>query len=186
MDESHLRRAVGEFEARLRVVPAGAWHDPTPCAEWDVHTLVNHVVGELAWIPPLTAGQTIAEVGDRLDGDLLGDDPVGACRDFSAAAIDAASAPGVDERTVHLSFGDVPGREYLDQVTSDITIHTWDLARAVGADERLDDDLVDAVHEYLAPQAELWRGAGVFAEAVATPPDATRQARLLGLTGRAP
>jgi len=186
MEDRHFRRALEGFEERVRQVPAGAWHDSTPCAEWDVHTLVNHVVGELAWIPPLTAGQTIAEVGDRLDGDLLGADPVDACRRAGAGALEAVGDPDVAARTVHLSFGDVPGREYLNQVTSDLTIHSWDLARAIGADERLDAELVEAVYDYMAPQADLWRGAGVFADAIPTAPDADRQAQLLGLTGRRP
>ena len=66
----HVRRAG----ARRRRRPMGG---ATPCTEWDVRALVNHVLGEIRWAVPLFAGSTIAEVGDRFDGDLLGDDPVG-------------------------------------------------------------------------------------------------------------
>ena len=48
-------------------------------------------------------------------------------------------------RTVHLSFGDVTGEEYARQLVADLLIHGWDLARAIGADETLDADLVDEV-----------------------------------------
>src|SRR5215213_6151469 len=154
MDTEVLTQAVEGFSQRLDHVQDAQWRAPTPCADWDVHTLVNHVVNELRWIPPLLDGATIADVGDRFDGDLLGDDPRSAWASAGAEAIAAATQFGVNERTVHLSFGDVPGSDYLGQVTSDIVIHTWDLARAVGADDRLAAALVDFVETELGPQID--------------------------------
>jgi uncharacterized protein (TIGR03086 family) len=69
-------------------------------------------------------------------------------------------------------------------VTTDHIIHGWDLARATGADEELDPDLVAFAYRFLEPQAELWRGAGVFAAKVEVPAGAGTQALLLGLSGR--
>ena len=66
-------RSVEQFQAVVDQVPDGAWAAPTPCGDWDVRALVNHVVGEDRWVVPLLEGQTIAAVGDALDGDLLGD-----------------------------------------------------------------------------------------------------------------
>ena len=63
------------FDTVIGQVRPDQWTHSTPCAEWDVRALVNHVVGEDRWVPPLLAGLTIAEVGDTLAGDLLGDDP---------------------------------------------------------------------------------------------------------------
>lgn len=160
------------------------WHGPTPDADWDVRTLVNHLVNEDRWAPPLFDGATIAEVGDRFDGDLLGDDPKAAWAEASVAAVGAATADGALTRTVHLSFGDFPGEFYLSQLICDHVIHAWDLARAVGADERLDPELVDWAHAFLAPQVDAWRDAGAFGPAVETPSDADLQTKLLGLTGR--
>lgn len=57
-----------------------SWTARTPCADWDVRQLVNHVVGEDRWTKPLVQGLTIAEVGDALDGDLLGEEPSVAAR----------------------------------------------------------------------------------------------------------
>src|SRR5437764_14845701 len=91
----------------------------TPCTDWDVRTLVNHLVAENLWVPALFEGKTVADVGDRFEGDVLGEEPAAA---WSAAAGPAASAIGEDgamERIVHLSFGDVPGSEY-----------TWELLAA--------------------------------------------------------
>jgi uncharacterized protein (TIGR03086 family) len=179
-----FQNALFEFDRRARVVGPGQWKDPTPCRDWDVHQLANHVVGEVRWIPPLLEGRTMEEVGDRLDGDLLGADPQRSWEEASRDATAAATQPGVTDRTVHLSFGDVAGGEYLAQVTADVAVHTWDLARAIGSDERLEPGLVAFVHDYLAPRAEEWRAAGAFGEAVEAPADADLQTRLLALLGR--
>lgn len=186
MDHTHLARAVDLLAQRWSAVLPTQWELPTPCADWDVRTLLNHVVGELLWMPPLLAGQTIADVGDRFDGDVLGARPKEVASVASAAAVGAAGEPGALERTVHLSFGDVPGGEYVAQVTSDIVIHSWDLARAIGRDEHLDEALVAEVEAYLAPQLDGWRSAGAFGPAVEVPTDADVQTRLLAATGRSP
>lgn len=177
-------RSVAEFGRRVAAVDGAQWSVPTPCDRWDVRALVNHLVNEDRWVPPLLDGATIAEVGDRLDGDLLGDDPVAAWRDASEAALAAAARPGVVERTVHLSFGDFPGGAYLEQVATDHVVHAWDLARAIGADERLDPALVERAEATLAPMVDLGRAAGVFGAKVEAPPGADAQTRLLALSGR--
>jgi uncharacterized protein (TIGR03086 family) len=175
---------VDEFGARVHAVGDDQWGAPTPDAEWDVRTLVNHLVNEDRWAPPLLEGATIAEVGDRFEGDLLGDDAEAAWAEASAAAVAAARADGALGRTVHLSFGDFPGEFYLSQLVCDHVIHAWDLARGIGGDEALDHELVEWVHGFLAPQVDGWRAAGVFGPPVETPADADLQTKLLGLTGR--
>ena len=186
MDTALMAAAIDGFEQRLGAVGATEWNAATPCDDWDVRTLVNHVVGELLWMPPLLEGKTIAEVGDRFDGDVLGSDPSTTYRSAAAAAQAAAFEPGAQERTVHLSFGDFPGSEYVGQVVSDVIIHTWDLARAIGADGRLDPRLVEFVDEFLSPQVEAWRAAGAFGPAIEAGPDAVAQDQFLAKTGRSP
>ena len=178
-------RSVETFGARLPHI-GDRWPGPTPDTEWDVRALVNHVLNEDLWAPPLLRGMTIAEVGDRFDGDQLGDDPEAAWADAAAASVAAVSEAGALDRTVHVSFGDISGHEYVSQLTCDHLIHGWDLARAIGVDERLDPELVEFAYDYLAPQVDGWRSAGVFGPQVEVPAGASRQDQLLGLTGRRP
>src|SRR5207245_7375809 len=122
---------------------------------WDVRTLVNHLVNEERWVPPLFAGATIAEVGDRFDGDLLGTDPVTNALDAAKQADGAVAEPGALDRQVHLSFGDTPAEEDVFQLLADHLVHSWDLAVAIGADPRLDAEAVRAAAEGFAGREDI-------------------------------
>ena len=179
------RRSVEDFGQRVMAIGPNDWDRPTPCREWTVHDLVRHLVYEELWAPPLLAGATVAEIGDRFEGDILGADPQAAWKEAAAASLDAAT-PDRLATTVHLSFGDFPGSEYLGQLTADHVIHAWDLARGINADDRLDPELVQFVYDFMAPQAEQWAAAGVFAPQVEVAADADLQSKLLALSGRTP
>lgn len=184
MDEvTAFRRASDGYVRRATGVTPDQWSAATPCSEWDVRRLVNHVAGEYLWVPELMAGKTIADVGTRLDGDLLGDDPLDALATAARGAQAAAEPPDALTRVVHLSFGDVPGADYLRQMAIDSVIHAWDLSRAIGADETLDPELVDFAFEELRQHAEDWRSGGAFGPET-EPANGSTQARLLALTGR--
>jgi uncharacterized protein (TIGR03086 family) len=103
-----FRGAVEEFGARMRQIGDHQWQAATPDEGWSVRDLVNHIVGEDLWAPPLLAGSTIAEVGDRFDGDVLGAGPQAAWSAASAGAVAAVEADGAMNRIVHLSFGVSP------------------------------------------------------------------------------
>ena len=153
-------------------------------AEWNIHDLVNHVVSEDLWAPPLLAGSTIAEVGDQFDGNVLGADPLAAWTSASAGAVRAVGEDGAMDRIVHLSFGDFPGREYVLQLFADHLIHAWDLARAIGADERLDAGLVASCATWFDALEDAYRGAGAIAARPPVPRDADAQTVLLACFGR--
>jgi uncharacterized protein (TIGR03086 family) len=179
-----LRRSVEGFGAHVGQIRDDQWEGDTPDSEWNVRDLVSHVLSENLWAPPLFAGSTISEVGDRFDGDVLGPDPHGAWRAASAHALAAADAPGAMDRTVHLSFGDFPGREYALQLFADHLIHAWDLARAIGADERLDPALVEGCTTWFAALEDAYRSAGAIAGRPPVPDGADAQTRLLAMFGR--
>jgi uncharacterized protein (TIGR03086 family) len=173
------KQAHREFALRLGAITD--WDAPTPDAEWSIRDLVRHVVEEQQWVPQLLAGRTIAEARKHLDP--LGDDLRAEWRLYSLAATAAWDAADPDT-LVNLSFDTVPVTEYLREQTSDVTIHSWDLARAVGADETLDEELVGAVWTVFEPQKDTLVASGLYASPVPLPEDAPLQSRLLALTGR--
>ncbi|HEY3558870.1 MAG TPA: TIGR03086 family metal-binding protein [Kribbella sp.] len=154
-------RTVANFAELVSQVAPDQWPEPTPCSDWDVRALVNHVVGEERWTVPLMEGKTIAEVGDALDGDLLADDPVRAASD---AARDAAAAAALTVDKVHLSYGDEEPQEYLRQLAADHLIHGWDLAVAIGVPPRMEPELVNEVAPWFARREELYRSAGMVGD----------------------
>jgi uncharacterized protein (TIGR03086 family) len=180
------RRSLAEFTERVRQVRPDQWRGPTACSDWDVRGLVNHIVNEDRWTVPIMAGSTVAEVGDRFDGDLLGDDPAGNTADAAREAEAAVCEPGALDRVVHLSFGDTPAGEYVLQLLADHLIHAWDLAAATGQDRRLDPDAVRECAEWFTEREDLYRGAGAIGPRVEVPATADEQSRLLGGFGRDP
>lgn len=179
-----FRGASAAFSEHVHAISHDQWGGATPCADWDVRELVNHLVGEDRWAPPLLAGRTIAEVGDAFDGDLLGDDPIGAWDVAAADAIKAVDAEGSLDATVHLSYGDVAGRDYVMEIATDHVIHAWDLARAIGGDERLDPGLVETCAAWFAGREEAYRVAGAIGPRVPLPEGADPQTQLLATFGR--
>jgi uncharacterized protein (TIGR03086 family) len=183
----HFARSVDAFTARVRQVGPDQWTAPTPCPGWDVHALVNHVVGEQRWMPPMFAGDTIADVGDRLDGDLLAGDRVVAAVRAAAEAKASVAHPDALYRVVHLSFGDTPGEEYLRQLLADHVVHGWDLAVAIGADRAADPETVHEVAVWFADREGGYRAVGAIGpRMVADDPGASEQDRLIAAFGRDP
>ena len=176
--------AVDEFGSRVQAIGDDQWSAPTPCTDWDVRALVNHLVGELLWMPPLLGGQTIADVGDRLNGDLLGSDPRRAWNSAVREATHAVAQPGAEDRSVHLSYGDTPATSYIGEVTADLTVHAWDLARGIGAADQLNPDLVGWIYPQAKARLSPDGAPGYFEPAVPVTGDASEQDRMLALYGR--
>jgi uncharacterized protein (TIGR03086 family) len=178
--------AIDFFGARVHTVRDDQWRASTPCTEWTVRDLVNHLTVEQLWVRPMLDGMTVQEVGDIFDGDQLADDPVGAWERASAAAVEALREPGAMKRTVHLSYGDTPASAYCAQMTTDATVHAWDLSRAIGADEDLPDELATAALHEVEPYANGLHKSGMFAPPIEPSAGADDQTRLLSLLGRQP
>jgi uncharacterized protein (TIGR03086 family) len=180
--------ARAEFEARLRLVTGADWDRATPCEGWTVRELVDHVVRGDRIAVRLLDGQAWEDAQTEVLGQDLGDDPVAA---FAEGADDLAATfavPGAMERTCHHIAGEIPGAQLLGFRMGDYTLHAWDLARAIGADEALDPELVEVVWESLQPMAPFIGQTGVFGEGPSgtVGESAPLQTRLLDLTGRRP
>jgi uncharacterized protein (TIGR03086 family) len=179
-------RAMGHFDAVVRAIGGTQWDAPTPCADWTVRDLLNHLVVEQLWVPPLLAGASIAEVGDRFDGDRLGGDPVEVWQQASEAASSAFREDGALERDVQLSYATRRAADYCGEMTFDLTVHAWDLARGIGADDTIDPELAQFSYDLLAPQMEMVAESGIFGAPIDVPEGADIATRLLALTGRRP
>lgn len=187
MDIAEVHRiASRRLVAQVDAIGDDQWELPTPNTEWNVRALVEHLVGGTLWVKPLLDGETIEQVGDRFDGDLLGDDPRAAFRRASAEAVAACLEPGAMERTVHVSAGPTPASDYILERVADAGMHTWDLARALGTDETLDPEVVAAGRRLLAEKGELWRQHGALGPIVPVPDDADEQTRFIAESGRTP
>ena len=183
--EAAYRRSVSGWMAAVEGVD-GDWTASTPCADWDVRQLVNHVVGEDRWTKPLVDGRTIAEVGNSLDGDLLGERPVAAAREAAEEAVTAVTARLPEAGLVHLSYGEETIAQYILQLTADHLIHGWDLAVATGQDRDLDSEVVAVVSGWFADWEQRYRSSGVVAVRPESAQSGSAAAELLIAFGRDP
>lgn len=180
-----LLQALAAFGSRVRAVPADRWDAPTPCADWTVRDLVNHLTSEHLWAPHLLRGESLDEVGDRYDGDLVGDDPTRAwssAEAHSAAAWKTLLSP---DQPVTLSAGRTTAGAYAEEMLLDLVVHGWDLARGAGQSKAMDPTATDHVLAFVEPHVESWRKAGIFGDRVETA-STQPQDRLLALLGRDP
>jgi uncharacterized protein (TIGR03086 family) len=181
-----FQTGLAEFGARVHQVEAEQWAAPTPCSEWNVGVLVDHMIDEHLWLPPLMSGHDLDTAGAIVESAKR---TVGADRPaaWDAAALGSRGAvaePGALDRQVALSRGPTPADEYVREMIFDLVVHGWDLGRAIGVDDAMPGELV----ELALPLAESFSGAPstYFAAPVDPPDDATPQERLIALTGRAP
>lgn len=182
-----LRRADAGFDARIRDVGESDWHQSTPCAEWDVYRLVNHVVVGGGRYGRLVRGGTRENFIAERQIDALAGGAVPAWEENAALCREAFAAPGALERIVPFSTGDIPGARLLSIRIVEVAVHTWDLARALGLDEGMDPELA-AFSRVAFVENGLPRGAGgvpFFEEAVVGDPGSDLE-ELLRLAGRNP
>lgn len=181
-----------EFGARVHAVREDQWDAPTPDSEWSVADLVGHLVEEHRWAPPLLHGLDLASARKVVEGtrDLPVGGGVGAnlaqeWDEASIASADAWTEADALERTVSLSRGDTPARQYLGEMTFDLCVHSWDLGTAIGYPHALPEDLVRHTYDAVKGFGDM-SGSGFFDKPVDVPDDAPLIDRLVALTGRDP
>ena len=175
-----FRKVAAGFTARAEGVPAGGWDAPTPCEGWVARDVVRHLVDTTQWF----LGRAGVEVPEGPSPD---DDPVGAWLVVRDAVQGALEDPEVAGREHDTPMGRGTLEEALGRFgLGDVLVHTWDLARATGQDERLDPDEVHRLFEVMEPNDELMRGGTAFGPRVEVGDDADEQTRLIAFTGRRP
>lgn len=165
------------------------WTGPTPCTEWTVRQLVNHMaVGNRLFAGVLAGDQRpLAEICGSATEDQLGADPHGTFRASADAVLTAFRQPGVLEKMVTVPFGTVPGTVALHLRTTEMLVHGWDLARATGQAPRFPDEVVS---QELAFTRDALAGVDPARNVFGTPQpvadDAPVLDRLAALLGRTP
>ncbi|HEY6738220.1 MAG TPA: TIGR03086 family metal-binding protein [Actinopolymorphaceae bacterium] len=174
------RQVAGLFSERVR--GTRSWDVPSPVAGWDARDVVRHLTD---WLPGfLASGAGI----DLPRGASVDDDPVAAwqvhCDGVQALLDDPATA---DRELANPHVGRLPLVTAIDRFyTADVFMHTWDLARATGQDDRLDPDFCARLLADMKPMDELLRLSGQYGARVDVPGDADPQTQLLGFIGRDP
>lgn len=180
------QRAFGD---RVHAVGDDQWQLPTPDDEWDVTALVDHLIDENRWLPPLAHGHDLDAAGKIVEGakTTAGDDRAKVWDDVSRASAAAVQEEGVLERTASLSRGPTPMRDYLGEMVFDHFVHAWDLGKAIGySGEPLPAELAGPLYEMASGMADMLAASGLFNPPVEIDEDASTLDKLIALTGRDP
>ncbi len=152
---------------------------PTPCTEWTVQHLIDHLVGGTEYLLAAATGREPVQHARTSAADY---------RQGVAHVLKALDLPGAMERTCTAPLGfEWPVAQAVAGTFMDVLIHIWDLARATGQNETLDPVLVDSCAAMFLPEMpERGRAAGIIGPAVEVGADASPQDRLLAAMGRRP
>lgn len=185
-----LQAANSAFESRLRDVEPEHWTLSTPCPEWDVRALVNHVLLGTRMSVQLLADMPREEVIAGLDDDLLpaGVDPIARFVDLADQMVAGFSGPGGLEGMVSHPGGDFPRSMFIGFRVADGAVHAWDLASAIGADKTLDAEMVQFLWDDAQPRRDMLLATGMFGDGPSgsVGDDAPLQTQYLDLVGRRP
>jgi uncharacterized protein (TIGR03086 family) len=176
-------KAVYGFDHVMRTVPEGTWDRPSPCEGWTALDVAGHAMGVVAMIRAFAEG-TAPQHHDGPPRDITGADPHATWAELRDGVLEALDHQGVLQRVVPSPFGPMPLDTLIGTLLVDTLVHSWDLARATGADERLDPGLVERAHGVLAQLGDGIRGPGMFDPVVTTSDAASAQDRFIAFTGR--
>ncbi|HUF84158.1 MAG TPA: TIGR03086 family metal-binding protein [Acidimicrobiia bacterium] len=184
--EEQLETAIATLRTVVAGIEPGQLDNPTPCANFDVRTLLGHFLGNLESVAGGLRGRPMpAELAPRPD--LVGDDPVKAYDAVMADFVAAVRSPGAMDRVLTVPFGEVPAPALVGFVAFDLVVHGWDLATATGQRYEPPDELVAEVDAFarqvVAPE---WRDGDTFAAEVEPRSGAAPVERLVAFSGRQP
>jgi uncharacterized protein (TIGR03086 family) len=165
-----------QFGARVEATADDKWDAAAPCEEWKARDVVDHILGsQRAVIAAVTGAEPAGAEGD----------PKAQWRATYAAFKDAVAQPGALQKTMQGPMGETPIEMMIGRfLSSDVLVHTWDLARAVGGDEKLDATAVTQAYSGLKPMDAMIRQPGIFGPKVESAADADEQEEFLNFLGR--
>jgi len=176
--QDQYRVVSGGFDAALRAVSPDEWEARSPCDEWTARDIVAHVVeGHRSVIAGVT--------GDKPESLGVDEDPTQAWQAASRAIDEITGDPVTVSKELDGPAGTMTAGEIISRfVTRDLLVHTWDLARTVGADERLDEDSVRRAYDGLKPMDAMIRRPNFFGPKLEAPDGADIQTEFLYFLGR--
>jgi uncharacterized protein (TIGR03086 family) len=174
------REIAAAFSEKVR--GTADWDAPAPVEGWTARDVVGHLT---QWLPSFLSSGARVELARGADVAI---DPVDAWQVHADAVQVLLDAPATSTRKLNNPHvGELPLDVAIDQFyTVDVFMHTWDLARATGQDDRLDPDLCAAMLAGMEPIEDILRSSGQYGPRVAVPEDADVQDRLLAFIGRDP
>lgn len=176
------RSIASTFAARVRGAAAEAWDNQAPVPEWTARDVVRHL---LDWFPAFLADGADITLPPGPSADH---DPVAAWEHHARAVQEILDDPATPARTfAHPRLPQMPLDQAISRFyTSDVFMHTWDLARATGQDQRLDEERCRQLYEGMLPLDDVLRQSGQYGPKVPAPDDADWQTMLLTFIGRTP
>ena len=176
--QDRYRTVSNGFDAAVRAATPDKWEAQSPCEQWTARDVVAHVVeGHRGVISGVRGGQSQPLGADE--------DPRQAWESASRAIDEITGDAEALAREIDGPIGMMSAGQIIGQfVTMDLLVHTWDLARAVGADEHLDEDSVRDAYEALKPMDAMIRQPKVFGPKLEPPLDADQQREFLYFLGR--
>ncbi|NRQ31850.1 TIGR03086 family protein [Nonomuraea sp. NN258] len=179
-----LTQAVTCSAAVFRGVKPEQLGAPTPCQEWDVRALANHLLQVVSALGGAGGGQAVP---DELWGrDLMTDGWAERFDEQASQALDAWNEPAAWRSTPAMGGAEMPAQLVVTMLASDLVIHAWDLARATGQDFHCDEAAAELTHRFTADSAEQGRQMGIYGPPRPVAQDASPLDRALAASGRDP
>jgi uncharacterized protein (TIGR03086 family) len=190
VDLAQLEESLEYAGNRVGGVPAGGLDLPTPCTEWTVRQLLNHLVGSVDILTRLAAGDDVDRAhidAHRLANiDAIGDDPAGAFARATSSALAVWGAPGAFDRLIDFPAKDTPASVAANIMLVETLGHGWDLATATGQGAEMAAPVANAGLSWTQPfLAQVGRGTS-FAPAVELPDGGSLTDELVAFLGRNP
>ena len=171
------RSVADGLSARVAAVPEGAWSNPSPCEEWTAHQIMDHVIGNARAVVDSMNG---VEHVTRQAQDIAGE-----WAKARAGVEEILADPTRASKEIAGPMGPMPFEVLVGRFACmDILIHTWDLARATGGDDKVDAEMAAHALEGLKPMDAMIRRPGLFGPAVEPPPGADPVIQLMAFCGR--
>ena len=185
MDSNQYQRALLATGHIVAGVRPEQLREPTPCRDWDVRLLLNHIIGGNHMFADVARGGSPDRLGDM--DDYTRPDPGTNYLASAESVLAAWSEPGAMERRCHMPFGDIPAPAAVSIHFLDLVVHGWDLATATGQDSTISPDLaaeaLDISYDLLSPEL---RELGVFGPEIPAAADDPLHERLVAFMGRRP